>query len=169
MKRTTAAMALAASAALLMACGPDAEKSETANAESTAGTTVATPSTPVIDAPAPPEVVAAPSGPAAAPGAPSFAVLYPGASLDEPAVTASGPAGPGGLVTYTTEADPEAVIAFYKARAEAAGLASTMAMNQGEARAYSAVGSGAGSNLQVVASPTDAGETSVQLSWSGAQ
>ncbi len=160
MKRTTAAMALAASAALLMACGPDAEKSETANAESTAGTTVATPSTPVIDAPAPPEVVAAPSGPAAAPGAPS---------LDQPAVTASGPAGPGGLVTYTTEADPEAVIAFYKARAEAAGLASTMAMNQGEARAYSAVGSGAGSNLQVVASPTDAGETSVQLSWSGAQ
>ena len=108
MKRTTAALALAASAVLLAACGPDAEKSEAASA----ATTVATPSTPVIDAPAPPAVVAPPSGPAAAPGAPSFAVLYPGASLDQPAVTASGPAGPGGLVTYTTEADPEAVIAF---------------------------------------------------------
>jgi hypothetical protein len=109
---------------------------------------------------------AAPAGPLAAPGAPAFAALYPGATMDAPAITASGAAGPGGIATYTTDADPDAVIAFHRARAEASGLSSAMAMNQGEARAYGAASPENGASLQVVASATEEGPTSVQLSWS---
>lgn len=105
---------------------------------------------------------------AAIEGAPAFAALYPGARTDGAPVTASGPDGPGGLITFTTEASPDAVIDFYRQRAEGAGLASVMAMNQGDARAYGAAArADKGATLQVVASPGQGGLTSVQLSWSG--
>ena len=56
--------------------------------------------------------------------------------------------------------------AFYRQRAEAAGLASVMAMNTGEARAYgAAAGDGSGKLLHVVATPVEGGPTSVQLDW----
>ncbi|MEQ7156495.1 hypothetical protein [Brevundimonas aurifodinae] len=113
-----------------------------------------------------PQVSADPAALPIAEGAPSFAVLYPGGSVEGEPVIATGSAGPGGLVTYLTDAAPEAVIAFHRQKAEAAGLASVMAMNQGEARAYGAARDG--DNLQVVASPTPEGRTSVQLSWSAA-
>jgi len=117
-------------------------------------------------------VAAAADGPvqasaAAIHGAPTFAALYPGAQADGAPVAANGPSGPGGLITFSTDAAPEAVVAFYRQRAEQAGLASIMAMNQGEARAYGAAASGdKGASLQVVASPGEDGLTSVQLSWS---
>jgi hypothetical protein len=171
MKRLMAALALSATAVVATSCERKTEtKEEVAPAASAPGS-VAVPAPEMSTAAIPGAVagVAATPDAPAAPGAPAFAVLYPGASLDEPAVTASGPAGPGGLVTYSTDADPDAVIAFYRGRAEAAGLASVMAMNQGEARAYGAAGTDIGSNLQVVAAPTETGETSVQLSWSAGQ
>ncbi len=102
----------------------------------------------------------------AAEGAPSFAAVYPGASVEPDPVLATADGSTGGLVIYLTDADPEAVIAFHRRQAEAAGLASVMAMNQGDARAYGAAKDR--SNLQVVASPTPEGRTSVQLSWSAA-
>jgi hypothetical protein len=102
----------------------------------------------------------------AAGGAPAFAVVYPGATIEDDPVLTTGPEGPGGLVTYLTDAPPEDVIAFHRGRAEAAGLSSVMAMNQGDARAYGAAK--ARTNLQVVAAPTPEGRTSVQLSWSAA-
>ena len=146
------------------------------------GRSVAAPETQASSAipePAPAEVApvaaAAPAGDVAAmevpaapiDGAPVFAALYPGAQADAPTTVASGPTGPGGLITFTTEAAPEAVIAFYRQRAEAAGLAPVMAMNQGEARAYGAAARRAdGATLQVVAAPGEGGLTSVQLTWS---
>jgi hypothetical protein len=106
----------------------------------------------------------------AAPGAPTFAALYPGAAVDQPATTASGPDGDGGLVTFHTEATPDEVVAFYRARAEEAGLTSVMGMNQGDARAYGAAGGSNGAtNIQVVAAPGEGDRTSVQLSWSAGQ
>jgi hypothetical protein len=153
MKRIMAALALSAAAALPAACGREVEEAPAPASGVSAQVAV------------PPEP-GAPVGLPAAPGAPAFAVLYPGASLDEPGISASGPMGPGGLVTYMTDAGPDAVIAFYRAQAEAAGLSSVMAMNQGEARAYGAAGKDGKANLQVVASPTETGTTSVQLSWS---
>ena len=110
---------------------------------------------------------AAEASAAAIHGAPAFAALYPGAQADGAPIAANGPSGPGGLITFSTDADPETVVAFYRHRAEKAGLASIMAMNQGEARAYVAAASGdRGASLQVVASPGEDGLTSVQLSWS---
>ncbi|ANF55721.1 hypothetical protein DA69_13865 [Brevundimonas naejangsanensis] len=110
---------------------------------------------------------ASPASAGAIRGAPAFAVVYPGAQADGAPIAANGPSGPGGLITFSTDADPEAVVAFYRQRAEQAGLASIMAMNQGEARAYGAAASGDnGASLQVVASPGEDGLTSVQLSWS---
>lgn len=152
MKRVMAALALSAAATLTAACGPEVRDGATAAA-------------PAEAAEASGVSAGVATGVPAAPDAPAFAVLYPGALLEQPAISASGPAGPGGLVTYTTDAGPDAVIAFYRTRAEAAGLASVMAMNQGDARAYGAADADGATNLQVVASPTEAGTTSVQLSW----
>jgi hypothetical protein len=163
MKRSVAAVAVALTVGLI---GCD-DRSEAAPE----------PSPPAADAPAaaaaplpeaaPSEAVLAPADAALIDGAPAFAALYPGAQADGPATIATGPTGPGGLITFTTEAAPEAVVAFYRQRAEAAGLAPVMAMNQGEARAYGAAARKAdGPTLQVVASPGEDGLTSVQLTWS---
>ena len=169
MKRILAVIALSCVAALPAACGPKAESTASAEVPEPAASAEAAP--PVADVA--PTTVATPPAPAegsaAAPGAPAFTVLYPGAVLDAPAVTASGPAGPGGVATYTTDADPDAVIAFHRARAEAAGLTTAMAMNQGEARAYGAASTDGGASFQVVASATEEGPTSVQLTWSAGQ
>lgn len=120
-------------------------------------------------APAAVAAAAPPSGDAqpASDDAPIFAALYPGAQIDGPAAQATGPAGAGGMITFTTEAAPDAVVAFYRERAEAAGLAPVNSMNQGAARAYSAASRKAdGPMLEVVAAPGEGGLTSVQLSWS---
>ncbi|MDI1325182.1 MAG: hypothetical protein PSV23_00060 [Brevundimonas sp.] len=101
-----------------------------------------------------------------APGAPSFAVIYPGGIPSGPATIAQGPGGPGGIVSFTTASSPDAIIAYYRKTAEAAGLASVMAMNQGEARAYGAAAEdGSSKLLRVVATPMENGETNVQLDW----
>ncbi|WAC60365.1 hypothetical protein [Brevundimonas sp. SL130] len=157
----------AASAALVCLClagCDDRSKAEQAPVEAAAAAPREKTAPAVTDAPATPEpAVAVP----AAPGAPAYAALYPGAALDQPATTAAGPDGEGGLVTFTTAATPDDVVAFYRTRAEEAGLTSVMGMNQGDARAYGAAGGQAGSaNLQVVAAPGEGGATSVQLSWS---
>ncbi len=125
----------------------------------------------IASPPPPTEAAPAAAGPTAdaatIDGAPAFAALYPGAQADGPAAVANGPTGPGGLITFTTEAVPDAVVAFYKQRAEAAGLFPVMAMNQGEARAYGAAARKEnGATLQVVAAPGEGGLTSVQLTWS---
>ena len=167
MKRSVAAVAVAFTVGLTGCDGRSEAAPETASpAAMPESASVET--APLAAAPAAAEATA-PTGPVAAPtdGAPAFAALYPGAQVDAPATVASGPTGPGGLITFTTDALPEAVIAFYRQRAEAAGLAPVMAMNQGEARAYGAAARKAdGATLQVVAAPGEGGLTSVQLTWS---
>ena len=102
----------------------------------------------------------------AAPGAPVFAVIYPGGAVQPPDEETGDAAGPDGVVTYVTSATPDEVVAFHRARAEAEGLASVMAMNQGESRAYGAHDTGSGANLSVFATPGEEGGASVQLVWS---
>lgn len=170
MKRILAALALGCAAVLPAACGPQAESPAPADTASPAEAIESLdPAAPTVAAAPPAASMSGDAGEPAAPGAPAFAVLYPGAVLETPAVTASGAAGPGGLATYTTDADPDMVIAFHRARAEAAGLTTSMAMNQGEARAYGATSADNGANLQVVASAAESGATSVQISWSAGQ
>lgn len=156
MKRTLAAAALMA--ALTMA-GCSQAPAEEAPAAAAAAVDAAAPAAP---APAEPAASATP----AAAGAPAFAVIYPGGAPSGPATIARGPDGPGGILSFTTDATPEVVVDFYRRRAEAAGLASVMAMNTGEARAYGAAASdGSGKLLRVVATPVEDGPTSVQLDW----
>ncbi|WP_439470977.1 hypothetical protein [Brevundimonas sp.] len=111
-----------------------------------------------------PASAASAAAPASA-DAPDFAVIYPGAEATGPATTAQGPAGPGGILNFTTEATPDEVVAFYRARAEAAGLTSINAMNRGDARGYAA-GDTRNRLLNVVATPVEGSPTDVQLSWS---
>ena len=163
----------AASAAFLIltlaACGR--EEAQTAQGRAAPAATEAPPAAAVGTAVAPDAETAAPASSGgvepAAPGAPDYAALYPGAVMDQPGTTATGPHGDGGLVTFRTSASPDEVVAFYRERAEQAGLSSVMGLNQGDARAYGAAGGPAGAtNIHVVAAPGEGGETSVQLSWS---
>ena len=159
MKRTLATAALM-SAMIMAGCSQaPAEEAPAADAAAVAAADAAAP-TPA--SPAPAASTAAP----AAPGAPAFAVVYPGGAVSGPVTVARGPDGPGGILSFTTEASPEAVIDFYRQRAEADGLASVMAMNTGDARAYGAAAEdGSGKLLRVVATPVADGPTNVQLDW----
>lgn len=112
-------------------------------------------------------VVAAPTPPPRTSGLPAFATPYPDSRPTGAQTAANGPDGPGGILSFTTEADPDTVVAWYRQKAEAAGLSSVMAMNQGKARAYGATAAdNAATSLRVVADPVDDGSTSVQLTWS---
>lgn len=163
------AVSTAAVLLCLAGCRDRVDKPE-ASADHTVNAPVAPSNAPVeTPAAAPPAtttVVAVP----ALPGAPAYAALYPGAELDGRPTIGGGEAGAGGLVTFRTQATPDQVVAFYKARAEDAGMRSVMGMNQGDARAYGAAGdANDGPRLQVVAAPDPAGDTSVQLTWSEGQ
>lgn len=136
-----------------------------AGAESAAADTGAS-----VDYIPPPSGTTAPAEGAVRVGnAPDFAAVYPGGVVETPPTVAGGPAGPGGLVTFTTEARPEAVIGFYKQRAEAAGLAPVMSLNRGDTVAYGAAEPANGAMLQVVATAVEKAPTSVQLTWSAGQ
>lgn len=110
---------------------------------------------------------AVPAAAPAAPGAAAFAVLYPGATPKGPATAGQSPAGPGGMLEFTTQATPDEVVAFYRQRAEAAGLKPITTLNRDDARAYSAGdgADGSGKLLNVIATPVD-GATDVLLTWS---
>lgn len=157
--------ALIGAGGMLAACGDDAPTKAPADVEAavpadTSGSTGAT----GADA----GVV---NAELASPDAPAFAVLYPNATLVGPATLARGPSGPGGILEFTTPDTPEAVVNFYRARAEASCLNTIASMNQGGASAYSAGDGtdGAGKLLSVVASPGEDGLTNVQLDWSSGQ
>ena len=104
----------------------------------------------------------------AAPGAPEFAVIYPGGAPKAAAASMQGPAGPGGRVEFVTSATPDEVVAFYRQRAEAAGLKSINTLSRDEVRGYAAGdgASGAGKLINVVATPLEDGQTDVLLMWS---
>lgn len=165
MKRMRAAAALAAAMAMTGCSQAAADKAPPADGGADAAEAVDTSA--VIAAPDARATPAAPAALPAAPGAPAFAVLYPGGSVDGPATMAQSPAGPGGILTFTTDASPDTVVAFYRQRAEAAGLTTIASMSQSGASAYSAGDGAAGQGklLSVVATPVDDGPTSVQLSW----
>ena len=153
--------AAAVSAAIVMTgCGRnDGERAPAVDATPTDATTEAA-SAAGPAAPAPADNAAR-----AAADAPEFAVIYPGGQPKGPPTVAQGPAGPGGILEFTTDASPDEVVAFYRQQAEATGLKPINAMNREDARGYAAGDSG-GRLLNVVATPIDGGSTDVQLSWS---
>lgn len=160
MKRTLAATALLGAMALA-GCGQ--QQADEAPAAADAAVESAAPAA-IAPAAQPPAAAAAVP---AASGAPAFAVIYPGGVIKAPAMVAQGPAGPGGIVEFTTEATPEAVIAFYRQRAEAAGLKPINTMSRGNSAGYAAGDGvdGRGQLLSVVATRVEGEATSVQLDW----
>lgn len=164
MSRTAAWAAFALACVCLTACEPSVRSEP---AEPAAPPVPASPAA-APDAPTPAPVTPATEPRPAAPGAPAYAAIYPGGSLDGAPTIPAGSGGEAGAVTFSTAASPDAVVEFYKERAEDSGLASVMGMNQGDARAYGAAAPD-GDSLQVVAAPGEDGETSVQLTWSEGQ
>jgi len=165
MKRSLAATAVMG-AMVLAGCG-EREPAEVAPA---AGEVAVEAVAPAADAPAGTGLT--PPGGAttalpAAEGAPAFAVIYPGGTPGGPATVAQGPEGPGGIVAFTTDAAPAAVVAFYRERAEAAGLKSINTMNRGDSMGYAAGDGvdGRGQLMSVIATRIEGEPTSVQLSW----
>ena len=100
---------------------------------------------------------------ASAAGAPAFAQPYPGGQVQQ-SVTAPGQGG--GMLVFTTDANPDTVIAYYRARAEEAGLVSGATMTQDQTRMYGAEGP-EGGDLAVVVAPAD-GASNVTVTWSAA-
>jgi hypothetical protein len=106
-------------------------------------------------------------GPAAAKVVtPAYAPVYPGAVVATSVVGESG-VGPGGFVTYSTEASPKQVAAFYRDRMKAVGKPVTMDADVGggvQMLTAGDTGEGKG-GMQVIASPSGKG-SEVQLTWS---
>ena len=150
----TAVAASALCATLLAACGGSSDRQE-ADSDPVAEAEVHT-----ENDPSHPEH----GGEPLATGAPVFASLYPDATLDQPVIVADGSDGPGGMAEFTTAATPDDVISHYRRLASEAGLKPVMAMNQGNARAFAALGAN-GAEVQVVASHDENEATSVQLTW----
>lgn len=174
MSKTRLLLAAATATLLLSACGRS-EESESPN-----------PAEPPVaeapEAPVTPADPAAPLGPGqtmTADGAtvsvgaaaakvvtPAYAPIYPGAAVATSVVGESG-VGPGGFVTYKTEAPPKQVIAFYRDRMKAAGKPVTMDQDMGgDVHMLTAGDTGEGkAGMQVIASPSGKG-SEVQLTWS---
>lgn len=109
----------------------------------------------------------------AADGAPAYAVIPSGAVSDGPATQVVDATGAGGLLTYSTDMAPDAVIEFHRGQAEGAGLVTMATMTQGGTRSYAASDPRRPDKMvQVVASPVpgdaDRPQTSVQLTWTAA-
>lgn len=142
------------------------------NADNAAGTTEAPAAAEVATdaavAAAPDAIAPAARAAPAAQGAPAYAVVYPGGAPKGAAAAGQSPAGPGGMLEFTTDATPDQVIDFYRERAETAGLKPINTMNRDDARGYSAGdgADGAGKLLNVIATPVDGGTTDVLLTWS---
>lgn len=97
---------------------------------------------------------------------PDFAPLYPGARVTASIAGSGNTGGKGAMVTISTPDAPDAVIAFYKKHAAAAGFTDKMTMNSGDSTMYVATKDKA--SLQVTASKTGDG-TQVQVTWSNGQ
>jgi len=89
---------------------------------------------------------------------PDFAPLYPGATVQSTVSSA----GKGAMVVFNTAAAPADIIAFYKQKSAAAGLAETLNANEGAAMMF--VAGKDKKTVQVVASKSGSG-TQVQLIW----
>ncbi|MFZ5670296.1 MAG: hypothetical protein ACOY4K_12450 [Pseudomonadota bacterium] len=106
------------------------------------------------------------SAAAATAALPAFAPLYPGGAIEGSVagVSRSDAEASGGTATFTTPDPPQKVIAFYKARTQAAGLKTEGEVNMGAALMLVARDDATDRGLQVMAS-NQAGKTSVTLFW----
>jgi len=145
--------------AVLAACGPQQK------AETDAETPTAVVSTPdgTVSVTTPGGQVNVSDGSAVVGGQqPAFAPAYPGGEVVT-TMSATENGKRGGVYAFTTGDAPDKVFQFYRARAEAAGLASQTNVEAGGSRIYGA--QGAAGDLAVTAAP-QGDQTYVQITWS---
>ena len=94
---------------------------------------------------------------------PSDIPLYPGAKVTA-SFSGQGKDGSGGMVAFTTTASPDDVIAFYKQKAEAIGMAQTMNMDMGGTKSYVAANEKDKRTLSITATKASDGTTG-QVTW----
>lgn len=99
---------------------------------------------------------------ATAASAPTFAQPYPGAEVQQ---SVQVPGQQGGMLVFSTDANPDTVIAYYRERAGEAGLADGANMTMGDTRQYAAQADG--QSLTVVVQPQGA-RSVVQVAWESA-
>lgn len=95
---------------------------------------------------------------------PDFAPLYPGANVTS-SVTGSGKDGNGGMVGFHTSSPPADVIAFYKAKSGAGGLAQTMDANVNGVMMFAAGKNDNKTSISITASKGTDG-TDATVTWS---
>lgn len=95
---------------------------------------------------------------------PSFVPAYPNGKIQS---TMAGPSGggQGGGIVFTTPDAPDAVIAYYKQKAKAAGMEETMNMQTAETLIFAATNKSTKNSLHVSAIKGDDG-SQVSLFWS---
>ena len=94
---------------------------------------------------------------------PSDLPLFPGATVTA-SFSGQGKDGSGGMVAFHTTASPADVIAFYKQKAEASGMAQTAMMDMGGTQTY--VAANEKQNRSVSVSVTKGSEGSdAQITW----
>jgi hypothetical protein len=97
---------------------------------------------------------------------PSYLPMYPGGDVKS-SMIGNGKDGMGGLVVFHTSASTSDIIAFYKGKATAAGMADTMDMNSGNTTMYVGTNEKTKQTVQVAATKAGDGSGSdVQLTWS---
>jgi hypothetical protein len=97
---------------------------------------------------------------------PSYLPMYPGGTVKS-SMIGNGKDGMGGLIVFHTNAAAADVIAFYKGKATAAGMADTMDMNTGATTMYVGTNQKTNESVQVAATKSsDGAGTDVQLTWS---
>lgn len=97
---------------------------------------------------------------------PSYLPMYPGGEI-KTSMIGNGKDGMGGMVMFHTNAAASDVIAFYKGKATAAGMADTMDMNTGGTTMYVGTNEKTKETVQVAATKaSDGAGTEVQLTWS---
>jgi hypothetical protein len=94
---------------------------------------------------------------------PSYLPMYPGGTVTS-SFTGSGQDGSGGVVVFHVHATPGDVIAFYKQKAAAAGMADTMNAEMGATTTYVAANEKAKQTITVSATKASDG-SDVQLTW----
>ena len=97
-----------------------------------------------------------------APVAPAFTRPYPGSRVVS---EVRSPTQADGLITFQTDADPGTVVAYYRERAEEAGLTARADITMGDTRQFGA-DSREGSELSVSITPQDQLST-VTVTWEG--
>lgn len=93
----------------------------------------------------------------------SYAPAYPGGAVSASFAGSSKEAS-GGMVTFTTSDSPDKVIAFYKAKAEEAGLGQVSSMDINGAKIFGAKDEQSGRSLSIQANVTD-GKTSAAVTF----